>query len=108
MFGVASNFRKTHGEAAFLMLAKTAFAEADDDNSGHIDMSELHKTLSKVGMKVTETVAAAIVEASPHDAYWGGGRDGKGSNHLGRLLMELRADLSRKGVSSSSSGVATG
>ena len=41
---------------------------------------------------------AVLVEASPHDTYWGGGRDGRGSNHLGRLLMELRAELCRRPV----------
>lgn len=67
-----------------------------------------HEGPRELLMSTARPRPAAIVEASPHDAYWGGGRDGKGSNHLGRLLMELRADLSRKGVSSSSSGVATG
>jgi len=31
-----------------------------------------------------------IVEASPYDSYWGIGSDGKGSNKLGRILMEVR------------------
>ena len=34
-----------------------------------------------------------LVEASPTDAYWGEGKDGKGLNRLGELLMELRAEL---------------
>lgn len=36
---------------------------------------------------------AQLVEASPIDAFWGYGPDGKGENMLGKLLMELRADL---------------
>ena len=31
MFGVAADFRKAHGEAAFRVLASTAFADADAD-----------------------------------------------------------------------------
>ena len=62
MFGVASNFRKTHGEAAFDMLARSTFAEADTDKSGLLDMSELQRTLMKVGMKLTDAQTAQIVE----------------------------------------------
>jgi diaminohydroxyphosphoribosylaminopyrimidine deaminase/5-amino-6-(5-phosphoribosylamino)uracil reductase len=35
------------------------------------------------------------VSDSPHDAVWGVGRDGRGGNLLGKLLMELRDDLGR-------------
>lgn len=35
---------------------------------------------------------AYIVEDSPRDAYWGIGRDGKGENMLGKLLMEVRKE----------------
>ena len=34
-----------------------------------------------------------IVEASPHDFFWGAGFDGSGANQLGRLLMRLRTEL---------------
>jgi ribA/ribD-fused uncharacterized protein len=34
-----------------------------------------------------------LVEASPIDAFWGYGPDGKGKNMLGKLLMELRTEL---------------
>lgn len=36
---------------------------------------------------------AQLVEASPKDAFWGYGPDGKGKNMLGKLLMELRTEL---------------
>ncbi|MBI3442215.1 MAG: NADAR family protein [Candidatus Sungbacteria bacterium] len=36
---------------------------------------------------------AALIEANPHDPYWGSGRQGSGQNMLGKLLMELRASL---------------
>jgi ribA/ribD-fused uncharacterized protein len=39
------------------------------------------------------TGAAEIVEDSPVDAFWGVGSAGNGKNWLGRLLMELRAQL---------------
>ncbi len=43
--------------------------------------------------KLLETDKRELVERSPHDSYWGDGGDGTGENHLGRLLMELRAKL---------------
>lgn len=34
-----------------------------------------------------------LVENAPGDYYWGCGADGSGRNMLGRILMELRAEL---------------
>ena len=34
-----------------------------------------------------------LVEASPNDFFWGRGVDGSGTNHLGVLLMRVRAQL---------------
>jgi len=45
--------------------------------------AELRETLLSTG-------DARIVEAAPHDAYWGAGPDGRGKNRLGVLLMRLR------------------
>ncbi|WIA34857.1 hypothetical protein OEZ86_013155 [Tetradesmus obliquus] len=39
---------------------------------------------------------AVLVESSPHDRYWGQGYDRSGQNHLGQLLMQVRADLLEK------------
>ncbi|CAG9463316.1 unnamed protein product [Pedinophyceae sp. YPF-701] len=39
------------------------------------------------------TGTATLVEASPHDFFWGRGRDGSGKNMLGTLLMRLRGEL---------------
>lgn len=39
------------------------------------------------------TAGSVLVEASPHDLFWGGGREGEGLNHLGRLLMKLRSEI---------------
>ena len=36
-----------------------------------------------------------LVEDSVSDAFWGIGSDGQGQNWLGRILMEVRADLKR-------------
>lgn len=34
-----------------------------------------------------------LIEASPHDSYWGEGLDRKGTNRLGKLLVKLRTSL---------------
>ncbi|XP_031260870.1 riboflavin biosynthesis protein PYRR, chloroplastic isoform X2 [Pistacia vera] len=39
------------------------------------------------------TAGSILVEASPHDLFWGGGREGEGLNYLGRLLMQLRSEF---------------
>ena len=40
-----------------------------------------------------ETRDAELVEHTANDSYWGDGGDGSGKNMLGRLLMEVRAEL---------------
>lgn len=40
-----------------------------------------------------DTAGAELVEASPHDFFWGCGIDGRGQNRLGEALMELREEL---------------
>lgn len=49
------------------------------------------------------TAGSVLVEASPHDLFWGGGREGEGLNYLGRLLMKLRSEFLGESSSSSSS-----
>jgi len=39
------------------------------------------------------TEGCELIEASPTDAFWGAGRDGKGRNELGSILMQVRAQL---------------
>jgi ribA/ribD-fused uncharacterized protein len=39
------------------------------------------------------TGEATIVEHTRKDSYWGDGGDGSGRNMLGRILMEVRAEL---------------
>lgn len=47
---------------------------------------DLKELLIKTGKK-------KLIENSPYDKYWGIGKDGKGKNRLGELLMELREEL---------------
>ena len=37
-----------------------------------------------------------LIESPANDSYWGDGGDGTGKNMLGRLLMEIRRELSEK------------
>ncbi|MEZ0297673.1 MAG: NADAR family protein [Candidatus Methylacidiphilales bacterium] len=41
---------------------------------------------------------ATIVEHTINDSYWGDGGDGRGRNMLGRILMEVRAELALQGA----------
>lgn len=42
------------------------------------------------------TGGAELIEASPHDYYWGEGRDGTGQNRMGHLLMQVRSEIMPK------------
>ena len=53
---------------------------------------ELKKLLLETGTKKLE-------EASPADAFWGTGKNGKGKNRLGVLLMNLRTELAAESES---------
>ncbi|GMN26089.1 hypothetical protein TIFTF001_001174 [Ficus carica] len=53
------------------------------------------------------TTGSVLVEASPHDLFWGGGRDGEGLNYLGRLLMQLRSEFLGESQASSQSSILT-
>lgn len=60
-FGVARDFRKTHGETAFLTLAQTIFSQSDDDGSGFIETSELFDCLAKLGINLTDDQLIAVL-----------------------------------------------
>jgi N-glycosidase YbiA len=51
--------------------------------STHLDIQQI----------LLDTGAVEIVEDSPVDCFWGCGIDRTGANHLGRILMQVRADL---------------
>jgi hypothetical protein len=40
-----------------------------------------------------DTGRAQLIEAAPHDSFWGEGRDRTGRNMLGNMLMQLRKSL---------------
>ena len=44
-----------------------------------------------------QTGDALLVEHTANDAYWGDGGDGRGKNMLGRILIEVRAELRAAG-----------
>ena len=52
-----------------------------------IQNKQLLELLINTGSKI-------IVENSPRDNFWGIGKDGKGQNNLGKLLMKLRTQFS--------------
>jgi ribA/ribD-fused uncharacterized protein len=49
-----------------------------------------HEDIQKV---LLDTGDAKLVEHTTNDNYWGDGGDGRGQNQLGRLLMQVRAEL---------------
>lgn len=49
-----------------------------------------HPTLAEA---LLATGDQKLIEASPFDGYWGLGKDGKGLNRLGKLLMTVRGEL---------------
>ena len=61
MFGVAHDFRTTHGEDAFAALAKMVFADADEDKSGTVDSQEIRTMLRKLGMVLSDEQALAVL-----------------------------------------------
>jgi ribA/ribD-fused uncharacterized protein len=50
------------------------------------------------------TGEAEIVEDSAHDPYWGIGRDGRGENRMGRLLMKVRQEIRESAYASQTVG----
>jgi len=51
------------------------------------------------------TGEAELVEDSAHDPFWGIGRDGRGANWLGRLLMKVRQEMRAASHDSSAADV---
>jgi ribA/ribD-fused uncharacterized protein len=45
---------------------------------------------------LVETGESKLVHAAPWDSFWGSGRDGLGTNHLGFLLMQLREEINKE------------
>jgi ribA/ribD-fused uncharacterized protein len=51
---------------------------------------DLHRELRDLLLATGEE---EIVEAVPHDYYWGVGRDGTGQNRLGKIIERIRTEL---------------
>jgi len=47
-------------------------------------------TNSELSKQLAETGDSILIENNPNDTYWAAGKDGKGENHLGKILMEIR------------------
>lgn len=45
--------------------------------------------------QLIETGDAELIEDSPVDSFWGCGKDRSGQNHLGKVLMAVREQLSK-------------
>lgn len=67
MFGVARDFRASHGDEAFGHLARAIFKQYDLDSSGWIDTSELYECLEKLGMKLSDEQLIAVLETYDKD-----------------------------------------
>ena len=52
---------------------------------------ETHRMLRQL---LLETGNEELVEKARNDYFWGCGEDGSGQNHLGKILMNLRAEFS--------------
>ena len=50
----------------------------------------------QLARRLKDTGERPIIEVSPRDWYWGCGRDRKGKNRLGHLLVNIRAYLRKK------------
>lgn len=47
----------------------------------------------KLANQLVKTGDASLTEHSHKDEFWGDGGDGKGQNHLGAILMQVREEL---------------
>jgi N-glycosidase YbiA len=50
-------------------------------------------THAEIQQVLLDTLDAEIIEDSPVDRFWGCGIDRSGLNHLGRILMRVRAEI---------------
>jgi ribA/ribD-fused uncharacterized protein len=49
----------------------------------------------ELAVLLIETGDAEIIEHTKNDSYWADGGDGKGKNMLGKILMEIRSELTK-------------
>ncbi len=60
--------------------------------STHLDIQQI----------LLDTLDAEPIEDSPVDYFWGCGIERTGINHLGKILMQVRSDLQKRGTSTRS------
>lgn len=51
------------------------------------------KTYNNITERILKSGSATLVENSQFDYYWGCGRDHRGDNHYGKILMNVRSKL---------------
>lgn len=56
-------------------------------------LTEKVKQYEEVKKALLLTGDEEIVEDNPLDDFWGNGKDGKGQNHTGKILMKIRKEL---------------
>jgi len=54
------------------------------------------KTYKAVAGRIIQTEEVKLVENSQFDYYWGCGRDHRGDNHYGQVIMNVRAKLTQE------------
>ena len=93
---------KTPRQAANMGRERSRPLRADWEEVKDAVMREAvrQKFLTHAGIQqiLLETGDEEIVENAPGDYYWGIGADGSGKNMLGKILMELRAELRTRPV----------
>ena len=66
-----------------------------DNIKDEVMLYALRKKFSdnKLEALLLDTGRKQLIENSPYDGYWGCGKNGKGKNRLGVLLMQVREEL---------------
>lgn len=72
------------------------------DNWDEVKVSILQEIITekvKQHEEVKEALLATgteeIIEDNPHDDFWGNGKNGKGQNQTGKILMRIRNEIGR-------------
>ena len=91
-------FRAPMTAAGAKKLARQLRGELRDDWSAvkvGIMTDLLRQKFSKSDFKekLLATGEAELIELAPWDGFWGNGKDGKGMNVMGKILMEIRGEI---------------
>lgn len=84
-------------KASKLAKSKKKFIRKDWDKVRQVIMTRAIYTKCRTHESIAESLLATedkqIVETSMYDYYWGCGRDGRGNNVFGKVLMNVREKL---------------